>query len=60
MKGDVALAGFMLTAEEWQALDPVTREQLVAAAARRDDPWVVAGASGLLAEGSAPHPTEDR
>lgn len=28
MKGDIALAGFVLTAEEWQALDPATREAL--------------------------------
>ena len=28
MKGDIALAGFVLTAEEWQALDPATREML--------------------------------
>ena len=37
MKGDIALAGIMFTAEEWQALDAVTRELLVAAAAREDD-----------------------
>lgn len=35
MKGDIAFAGFMLTAEEWQALDGETREQLVAVATRR-------------------------
>ncbi len=28
MKGDVALAGFVLTAEEWQALDPASRAAL--------------------------------
>ncbi len=35
MKGDIAFAGFMLTAEEWQALDSETRHQLVAVATRR-------------------------
>ncbi len=28
MKGDVALAGFVLTAEEWRALDPASRAAL--------------------------------
>ncbi len=32
MKGDIALAGFVLTKEEWQALDPVMRAQLLSAA----------------------------
>ena len=35
MKGDIAFAGFMLTAEEWKALDSETRHQLVAVATRR-------------------------
>ncbi len=39
MKGDIALAGFVLTQEEWQALDPVSREQLLSAATRPDEPW---------------------
>lgn len=43
MKGDIALAGFMLTAEEWQALDPLQRAQLMAVVTRRDDPWIVSG-----------------
>jgi hypothetical protein len=50
MKGDIALAGFVLTAQEWQELDAVSRAQLMAAMTRRDDPWVVAGSTGLLAE----------
>nr|HEX4318696.1 hypothetical protein [Kofleriaceae bacterium] len=50
MKGDIALAGFVLTAEEWEALDPVSRAQLVAAASRQDDPWVVGGLTGVLSE----------
>lgn len=45
MKGDIALAGFVLTHEEWQELDPQSREQLLAAA-RRDEPapaWLAMG-----------------
>jgi hypothetical protein len=38
MKGDIAFVGFMLTAEEWQALDPQSRAQLIAVATRRADP----------------------
>jgi hypothetical protein len=45
MKGDIALAGFVLTAEEWHALDPLSRAQLVLAAVRCDEPYV-AGAAG--------------
>ena len=40
MKGDIALAGFVLTAEEWAALDPDARSMLLAVALRRDEPWV--------------------
>ena len=43
MKGDISVAGFMLTAEEWADLDPTSRAQLVAVITRRDDPWVAAG-----------------
>ena len=53
MKGDIALAGFVLTAEEWEELDPLSRAQLIAAAAPHD-PWVVTNVTGVLAEGSAP------
>ena len=38
MQGDIALAGFVLTKEEWQALDAVSRAQLVSVALRRDEP----------------------
>ena len=56
---DIALAGFMLTAEEWQALDTVSRQQLIAAAStRRDDPWVVASLSTFLESGPTEGPTE--
>ncbi len=50
MKGDVAIAGFYLTAEEWQALDPMSRAQLVAAATRSTEPIV----APVLAAGSEP------
>jgi hypothetical protein len=64
MKGDIALAGFVLTAEEWeeidplsraqlmaeewQLLDPISRTQLMAVLSPRGEPWVVAGISGVL------------
>ena len=35
MKGDIAFAGFVLTAEEWQALDREARTQLLDVATRR-------------------------
>ncbi|HUJ57169.1 MAG TPA: hypothetical protein VLX92_01690 [Kofleriaceae bacterium] len=50
MKGDIALAGYVLTAEEWHALDPVSRAQLLAAVTRSADPWVVTPITGLLSE----------
>lgn len=40
MKGDIAFVGFMLTADEWQALDTESRAQLIAVATRRIDPPV--------------------
>lgn len=62
MKGDIALAGFVLTAEEWAELDPDARSQLLAVALRRDEPWVpavpaappVAPPQAALALGSGP------
>jgi hypothetical protein len=56
MKGDIAFAGFVLTAEEWQALDTDARAQLIAVATRRD-PWLGASFPPPLepiAEGSGP------
>jgi hypothetical protein len=44
MKGDIALAGFVLTAEEWKELDPLSRAQLVSAALRRDEPYLATAA----------------
>jgi hypothetical protein len=59
MKGDIALAGFVLTAEEWAELDSESRAQLLAVALRRDEPWIApAPASSApapaLAVGSGP------
>jgi hypothetical protein len=51
MKGDVALAGYLLTADEWEALDAPSRALLAALAGRHDDAWVV---SGITASGSEP------
>jgi hypothetical protein len=59
MKGDIAFAGFVLTAAEWQELDPEARAQLIAVATRRADPWLAAPIDGRLAEGSGPLDTED-
>jgi hypothetical protein len=39
MKGDIALAGFMLTAEEWEELDPLQQAQLMAVVTYREDRW---------------------
>lgn len=39
MKRDIALAGFVLTGPEWDALDEVARAQLLAMAFRRDGAW---------------------
>jgi len=49
MKGDISLAGFVLTQEEWQALDAVSRAQLVSVALRRDEPCMpIAAGSGPI------------
>jgi hypothetical protein len=50
MSPDIALAGFLLTAEEWQSFDPAVRAQLIAEASRRDDAWVAAPLAGTLSE----------
>jgi hypothetical protein len=50
MKGEFAVAGFVLTADEWEALDVASRAQLMAVAMRRDEPWVVETLTGVLSE----------
>jgi uncharacterized protein involved in response to NO len=54
MKADIALAGFLLTAEEWQSFDPTVRAQLIALASRRDEAWVAGPLAGVISE-----PTDD-
>jgi hypothetical protein len=56
MKGDIALVGFVLTAEEWQSLDSASRAQLLAAAFQREAPWIVAPLAEIL---SGPNVAED-
>lgn len=48
MKGDIALAGFLLTQEEWQSFDPVARAQLIAAASRREEAGVAEPLIGVI------------
>ncbi len=56
MKGDIAFAGFMLTAEEWKALDAETRHQLVAVATRKfptgTEPPYMQGRKAVIAGGT--------
>jgi uncharacterized protein YlxP (DUF503 family) len=54
MKGDIALAGFVLTAAEWDELDTWSRTQLMVAATGRDDLWVVAEISNVFATRDQP------
>lgn len=58
MRGDIALAGFVLTAEEWEALDVASRVQLITAVMRRD-PWAAVPAPTRFPEGSAPVREDD-
>jgi hypothetical protein len=52
---DIAIAGFLLTVDEWRELDAPARAELVAAAGHRhDDPWIVASIADVLADGSGP------
>jgi|GEM_PF-3144632 len=39
MRGDIVLSGFVLTADEWESLDPMARAQLLRAGLRHDDGW---------------------
>jgi hypothetical protein len=59
MKGDIAFAGFVLTADEWQELDSEMRAQLIAVATRRADPWLAPPICEPLAEGSGPLEIEE-
>jgi hypothetical protein len=61
MKGDIAFAGFVLTATEWQALDTEARSQLIAVATRRSDLWLAPAVCEAepLADGSGPLECEE-
>ena len=48
MKGDIALAGFVLTHEEWQELDPQSQAQLLVAAGEREPRWARGRNPGLV------------
>lgn len=50
MKGDIAVAGFMLTAEEWEELDAASRAQLVAVITRREAPRLASGTGPITIE----------
>jgi len=56
MKGDIALAGFMMTPDEWEALDPASRALLMAIAGPEEavEPEP-SGVVRMLARGSSPH-----
>ncbi len=42
MSRDIALAGFVLTGDEWDGLDESSRAQLLIVALRHDGPWIAA------------------
>jgi hypothetical protein len=42
MTPDIALAGFVMTREEWLELDEVSRAQLIAISLPREQPSIVA------------------
>jgi hypothetical protein len=58
MKGDIALAGYVLTAAEWEALDAASRIQLITAVMQRD-PWAAVPSPAQFPEGSAPIREDD-
>lgn len=47
--GHIELAGFVITKDEWQSMDPTQRAQLIRAATRRDEPWVPSAPPPLTA-----------
>ncbi len=54
MKGDIAVAGLMITAEEWKALDAASRAELVDVITRREEPAGAVVTPAILAEGTNP------
>jgi hypothetical protein len=58
--GHIELAGFVITKDEWQSMDPAQRAQLLRAATRRDEPWVASAPPPLRPPKSgAPEPAND-
>lgn len=57
MQGDIAVAGFIVTAEEWKALDAPSRALLIAIA--KLDAHEPPVAAPVLAVGTAPITNED-
>jgi hypothetical protein len=47
---DIALAGFLMTADEWSELDPQTRAEILAVALNKDEPCVVAALADVFSE----------
>ena len=47
MRGDIAIAGYMITAQEWNAFDALARAQLCAVITRREDAAVDAPALAI-------------
>jgi hypothetical protein len=57
MRREYALAGFVMTGDEWDALDEPARRQLLAALLRNDGAWHLP-AGGPLPPGAAPDPQD--
>ncbi|MBZ0237118.1 MAG: hypothetical protein K8M05_32610 [Deltaproteobacteria bacterium] len=58
--GHIELAGFVITKDEWQSMDPTQRAQLLRAATRRDEPWVPSAPPPLrTTRAEAPEPASD-
>lgn len=60
MKGDIALAGFVLTHEEWQELDAQSRAQLLTAAFPREPRWATGTSPGFELPPLDPPPVDER
>lgn len=63
MRRDYALAGFVMTADEWDSLDDLARAQLLAASLRRDGAWdlpvAVPGTADVRGPDAVPEPIDD-
>ena len=60
MKGDIALAGLLFSAEDWATYDPAHRADLMAAASSPTEPWVVGPITGVLSGPMAMPASDDR